>query len=1316
MASQTSLPQIEKLKGRENYSNWKFAMKAYLEMIDLWCAISDENPDAKTSKKVLSIIILSVDPINYAHIQSAASAKEAWVKLEKAFEDSGLTRRVGLLRKLVTTQLQSHASIDSYVNEIMVTAQKLNSIGFNVDDEWIGTLLLAGLPDEYKPMIMGLESSGIPITGDAIKVKLLQDVKVSTNTEINSNTALMSNDKNKPRSPRCYVCNKLGHVAKDCFKRKKNNNNFRRRNNDSRSNNYKDDNERTAFLGYYVPNQGPERNNWYLDSCASSHMTNNKEAMENVKNTDHKITAADNEQLTATAVGDMPLVMNVNSYKEGITARDVLYVPKVAANLLSVSKIVKKGHSVTFNQKGGIIKNDTGKIVGKASEENGVYRMHVVQQKAYLLNNPDISKIWHRRLGHLNRKAMNILKDWSTGMDNFTRDDNICEVCVKAKDARKPFKSSMSQTNNKLELIHTDLCGPMEVGSLSGCKYLLTFVDDYTRKVYGYFLKEKSEVPDKFNEFKNLVENETGLRIKKIRSDNGKEYVNLRMKAIMEKCGIRHELTVPYSPQQNGVAERLNRTIIEKARSLLFDANSPKRYWAEAVSTAIYLCNRSPTKAVKGKTPYEAWNGRKPNLQHLRIFGTKAMVHVPKEQRKKWDPKCIKLTFLGYQKGVKGWRFIDPSNDKIYVSRDVTFLEKENVNVSQNNNKVMTNEINNVICPIFQINSDVSNENIQRDNINNHDVSEEMNESPEHDNEFYDCDTNVQNVNSSENNELRDGMRTESEVQDSTEPVLRRSTRVRKKPERYGDCTTYYTMKEGSQVRVVIDEPQTADEALSSPYSDDWMRAMNEEHESLIRNKTYEIVDMIPGRKVLHTRWVYKLKENPDRTIRFKARLVVKGCAQKPGIDYQETYSPVVKYASLRYLFAFAARHKLHIDQLDVTTAYLYGDLEEEIYVRPPKELIKKENENKIWSLKKSVYGLKQSGRCWNKRIDNALQSFGLTQCRVDPCIYYKRTQEGLVIIAIYVDDILLFYDNEKFRDEMKNKLKSEFLMKDMGPAKHCLGMRITRGEGCIQLDQAEYTGNILNKFNMQDSHPMATPMELGISFNDEGELPDDTPYQEAVGSLLYISQITRPDIAYAVGVVSRFNHNPKLCHWKAVKRIFRYLKGTVDYKLEYKCSENSVLECYSDADWGNEINGRHSVTGSCFRLQGGLISWYSKKQRTVALSTTEAEYMALSFTTQEALWLRQLINEIDRMLDIPTKIFCDNMGAIQLSNNLLTSQKSKHIDVRYHFLRQHIQNKVIEVNYLHTDQMLADVFTKPMPRVKLDFFVNKLGLVNNCN
>lgn len=510
-------------------------------------------------------------------------------------------------------------------------------------------------------------------------------------------------------------------------------------------------------------------------------------------------------------------------------------------------------------------------------------------------------------------------------------------------------------------------------------------------------------------------------------------------------------------------------------------------------------------------------------------------------------------------------------------------------------------------------------------------------------------------------------------------------------------------------------EPCSVKEAMSRGDASSWKAAMEDELSSLDENGTWDLVELPPGRKPVKSMWVFKIKRNHEGDIvRHKARLVAKGCSQRYGIDYVETYSPVVRHTSLRFLFALAVKMNLKIDQMDAVTAFMQGDLNEEIYLEQPDGF--NDGTNRVCKLNRAINGLKQSGRVWNKKLVKALKSFGLKQCKMDPCVFVTKKLD--LMLANWVDDIFIYWKNETTLKELKRSLSSSFKMKDMGLAKSCVGIRVTYMEDGIGLDQSAFINDILKRFGMENCNPVSTPIDINqkLSLNSTDEkdnqfITGTVPYQELVGCLLYLVQGTRPDIAFAVNSVSRFNNNHRKSHWMAVKRILRYVKGTVDFKLRYSETGNANLIGYTDSDWASDIDKRRSCSGHLFTLAGGAVSWFSKLQPTIALSSTEAEYMALSACVQEAIWLKQFGAELDPIFGNPCHILCDNRSAIDLAECDGYRQRSKHIDIRHHFIRDKLEDRTVFLDHLPTEQMAADNLTKAVTKEKQIFCCKVMGL-----
>lgn len=520
--------------------------------------------------------------------------------------------------------------------------------------------------------------------------------------------------------------------------------------------------------------------------------------------------------------------------------------------------------------------------------------------------------------------------------------------------------------------------------------------------------------------------------------------------------------------------------------------------------------------------------------------------------------------------------------------------------------------------------------------------------------------------------------------------------------------------------------------------SKQWETAMQDEMESIRKSGTWDLTPLPAGRKAIGSRWVYKLKRKADGSIdRYKARLVAQGYSQLEGIDYTETYAPTAKFCSMRALLALAASQDLELHQMDVKTAFLNGDLEEEIYMKQPEGFaVSSGPVPLVCKLKKSLYGLKQSPRAWYQKMDQVLLELGFHRSEADHCIYSHKDDKGVrMYIGLYVDDLFLLSSSLDRLTMLKRDLGLRFDMKDLGEAQYILGFQIVRDRSKRQLTicQSGYIQSVLERFNMHNCNPASTPMLPGtqllreqcpVSDQDKAAMAS-IPYQSALGAVMYAMLGTRPDIAYAVSCLSKFSSNPGRAHWSALKHLLRYLRGTIDFKLTYgglsgsdssrstSSALGSPLVGYSDSDWGSDPNDRRSISGYVFQLAGGAVSWQAKKQDTVALSSVEAEYMASTQATKEALWWRTFFEQIGMPFSGPTRIWSDNQGSIALIKNPQHHARTKHIDIRYHFIRQHVSDRSVEFVFKGTEFMAADIFTKSLPRHSHQRMLQLLGVTS---
>jgi len=506
-------------------------------------------------------------------------------------------------------------------------------------------------------------------------------------------------------------------------------------------------------------------------------------------------------------------------------------------------------------------------------------------------------------------------------------------------------------------------------------------------------------------------------------------------------------------------------------------------------------------------------------------------------------------------------------------------------------------------------------------------------------------------------------------------------------------------------------------EVLNSPDKKKWMEAIKSELESIKENKVWSVVKRPNDKSTIQTRWIFKIKRNAEnKPEKYKARLVAKGYCQEYGIDYYETFAPVVKVQTLRTIFALSAQQDMIVHQVDIHTAFLNGDLEEEIFIEPPPGIVTF-SKDEVCKLHKALYGLKQAPRAWNKSLVQFLSDFGLIQLKSDVCVFVNTE----LIVAIYVDDIIIASNELRKIEHFKKQLGDRFKTKDLGEVNYVLKIRVERiPNGGWKIHQHNYIDDLVKFYDLKNEKQVAIPIQpnhkLTVDLADEQEKlraeVDSTTYRQAIGKLMYLMTCTRPDICYAVSVLSRFMTAPREKHWRHVKQLLRYVKSTRDYALIFPRSNSTTLSGYSDSDHAGDLGDRKSTGGFVFILSGRTISWRSMKQKTVAISSTEAEYVAMSEATQEAIWLKTILSEL--RVNLKQVTMCnDNMSSMQIIKNPTSHHRAKHIDVRFHFIRDHYENGNISLQYIESGQLCADFLTKGVNQVKHTQCMKQLNLVN---
>ncbi|KAM1701493.1 hypothetical protein ACFXTN_024755 [Malus domestica] len=473
---------------------------------------------------------------------------------------------------------------------------------------------------------------------------------------------------------------------------------------------------------------------------------------------------------------------------------------------------------------------------------------------------------------------------------------------------------------------------------------------------------------------------------------------------------------------------------------------------------------------------------------------------------------------------------------------------------------------------------------------------------------------------------------------------------------------------------------------------------MKEEFVSLQKQGTWELVPPPVDRNVIGSKWVYKIKKDQDGKVsRYKARLVAQGYSQEQGLDYDETFSPVVRHTTVRLVLSLAAMKGWELRQLDVKNAFLHGELQEEVFMKQPQGFQDPQHPNHVCKLLKSLYGLKQAPRAWNAKFTSYLPSLDFQSSHSDPSLFVKVCGTDVVILLLYVDDIIITGSSFSLIQQVIAELSSVFYMKDMGKLTYFLGLQITyKDNGDIFINQSKYVTDLLSKAGMINCRPCSTPSKPHTQLlKDEGEpLADPTVYRSLVGALQYLT-FTRPDIAYAVNYACQFMTTPTEAHFCLVKRILRYLKGTWQCGLTYSAQDNMDLFAYSDADWAADINTRRSTTGYIVFLGSNPVSWQSKKQGSVSRSSTDAEYKALANAAADVAWIRLVLKDLHMFLPSVPLVHCDNLSTLALCSNPVFHTRIKHLDTDFHFVRERVQKGDLQVHYIPTEAQIADVLTK---------------------
>jgi len=1045
---------------------------------------------------------------------------------------------------------------------------------------------------------------------------------------------------------------------------------------------------------------------WVLDSGASEHICGNSSLLTHF--TDSKslpsIVFGNGSICTAHGVGKaMPL--------PNLPLSSVLYIPTCPFNLISIRQLT---HSldclVTFSSDSVIIQDRrSGKTIGSGYESKGLYRLST---PASAVCSATISpSLTHCRLGHPSLKKLQQLEPNLSKLSSLE-----CESCQYGKHSRTSFLERVNKVSSSpFSLVHSDIWGPSRVASVLGFRYFVTFIDDFSRCTWVFLMQRRSELFHIFEKFHNEIKNQFGVSIKILRSDNAKEYFNTPLTTLLESEGILHESSCPNTPQQNGVSERKNRHLVETARTMLLHYKVPSCFWGDAILHSCYLINRMPSSVLHSKIPYNLLFPQEPlHKLPLKVFGCTCFVHDITPGRDKIAPKSLKCIFVGYSRVQKGFRCYCPDTRRFYVSPNVTFFE--NTPFFSSDSTGVVDPFPDVLpVPSFEggIEMPLPPSVLPPNPSQTHTVSPFQ--FTYHRRSTLPPTTTAANIEPADSSPELSLPLDAVPAPVSSPPIASRvGNRSTRNPYPIYNFVSYHRFSPVYNAFISslssVSVPKSVKEALSHP---GWQQAMVDEMAALHSSGTWDLVPLPPGKTVVGCRWVYNVKVGPDGQVdRLKARLVAKGYTQVFGVDYTDTFSPVAKISSIRIFLSIAAIHHWPLYQLDIKNAFLHGDLKEEVYMEQPPGFVAQGGEtNLVCKLKRSLYGLKQSPRAWFGRFSTVLQDFGLIRSKVDHSVFYRHQQGKSIYLVVYVDDIVITGNDAEGMVQLKQHLFKHFETKDLGKLKYFLGIEVAQSKQGICISQRKYALDILEETGMLDCRPIDTPMDPNIKLvPEQGKLfSDPGRYRRLVGKLLYLT-VTRPDISFAVSIVSQFLASPCDSHWDAVIRILRYIKKSPGTGVLYKDHGNTEIIGYTDADWAGCPWDRKSTSGYCVFLGGNLISWKSKKQNVVARSSAEAEYRSIALGTCELIWLKHLLSELKFYMKGPIKLMCDNQAALHIASNPVFHERTKHIEIDCHFVREKIASGEIVTSFVGTNDQLADIFTKALRGPRVEYLCNKLG------
>ncbi|RVX02576.1 Retrovirus-related Pol polyprotein from transposon TNT 1-94 [Vitis vinifera] len=1138
---------------------------------------------------------------------------ELWF-IGQGYEDHLVTQEVDIPEDLdLSTYIGQIASLKEEFLTVMPLTPDVGAQQTQLD-KFFMILTLIGLRPDLEPVRDQILGSSLIPSLDDVFVHLLRISSTQTlpSDSISDSSVLVSHttsrggrsgNQGRGQRPHCTYCNKLGHTRDRCYQlhgrpprtahvAQSSDSQLPQPPSSSASHASQASVASVAQPGNasacltHTSSLGP----WILDSEASDHLFGNKDFFSSITTTSDlpTVTLANGSQTVAKGIGlALPL--------PSLPLTSVLYTPECSFNLISINKITRTLNcSITFSDKFVTLQDrSTRKTTGIGRESQGLYHLTSDSYPTVCIS-IDVPLLIHSRLGHPS------LSKFQKMVPRFSTLSSLsCESCQLGKHTRVSFPKRLNnRAKSPFELVHTDVWGPCRTASTFGFQYFVTFIDDYSRCTWLFLMKNRAELFSIFQKFYAEIQTQFNISIRVLRSNNAREYFSTPFTSFISHNGILHQSSCAHTPQQNGVAKRKNRHLVETTRTILLHNNVPFRFWGDAVLNVCYLINRMSSSVLHDQIPHFLLFSDQP-LYFLppRVFGCTCFVHILIPRQDKLSAKAMKCLFLGYSKLQKGYHCYSLKTHRYFISADVTFFEDLPF-FSTTSESLPVSEV--LPLPIVSPSDVVPPRPLQvyhrRPRVA---VPLPFAEAP------------------------ADSLPIPSASLAPTLPspddlpiAIRKGTRSTRNPHPIYNFLSYHRLSSPYSAFVSaissVSLLKSTHEALSPS---GWQQAMVDEMDTLHSNGTWDLVVLPSGKSTVGCRWVYAVKVGPDGQVdRLKARLVAKGYTQVYGSDYGDTFSPVAKIAFVRLLLSMAAMCSWPLYQLDIKNVFLHGDL-----------------------------------------VNTA-----------DHSVFYHHNSLGQCIyLVVYVDDIVITGSDQDGIQKLKQHLFTHFQTKDLGKLKYFLGIEIAQSSSGVVLSQMKYALDILEKTGMLNCKPIDTPMDPNVKLvPGQGELLGDPGrYRRLVGQ----------------GVL-------------------------------YENRGHTQVVGYTDADWAGSPTDRRSTSGYCVFIGGNLISWKSKKQDVVTRSSAEAEYQAMVLATYELIWLRHLLRELRFGKDEQMKLICDNQTALHIASNLVFHERTKHIEVDCHFIREKIASGCVATSFVNSNDQLADIFTKSLRGPRIKYICNKLG------